>query len=221
MEVKEWIDSEIKKYQEIETKICFGIGEIADKVSNDELNKRFFVKKVQSLRDYLKLLEATRLKCGKKKFFGLIKSDDSKHLNEINFKKESIVDDLAQVEKCSNCKCLNCTLNCPFSSCRECSPRIYVAGCDKQRYVILKGYKNVVLYCEDTDEDIEFEVVGLLHDSQDNKEYIYLSEVCNSDNQQLLGYKKDLSGRETYYPLESEEQLNLIYEIFLRYDIFK
>ena len=86
----------------------------------------------------------------------------------------------------------------------------------KKRFNITQGYKNIALYLEDN--RIIYEVIGILEDNTLNKRYIYLEEVGNEDNQQLLEYKEYLDGKEEFNGIEGEE-FDRVWNQFLKFNI--
>lgn len=216
--IKHITDKEQNKYEKIKKDITFKSSESNNLISIDEFNDRIYNKKVNVLDKYINKIDEINIKADGKGLLDFLK-DDSKYEYELFEYKKTIQNDLDKLETCSKCSCLECSIQCPFKSCRECSPNVRVAGCDRNRYQITTGYKGITLYLDD--EKINYEIVGILRDIQENKKYIYLSEINNSNNQQLLEYIKHLDGSEEFPALPNEETLDRIYEIFLKYNVCK
>lgn len=213
----ERINKELNENLKLQNDIEFRCAESSMLIPQQELERRIYYKKINILNKYIgKIREMDiRVKNIKRGVFGIFK-DDTMYLNELLDYKNDIKEDLNKLKTCSKCKCLECSLVCEFKACMKCDPNIRVSTCDKERFNVTQGYKNITLYLDDN--PINYEVIGILEDNELNKRYIYLSEIDNINNQQLLEYKEYLDGKEEFNGIEGEE-FNRVWNQFLKFDI--
>ncbi|MGL6173169.1 MAG: hypothetical protein ACRC1P_00960 [Cellulosilyticaceae bacterium] len=217
--IKDFTDAERNQYSKIYVDLIMNIEEITPFLSSDESNKRFFVRKVHHLKEYLdKLDDADHLANGTG-IFDFLKSDE-KHKDDVLKFKSTIADELNKLTLCNTCKCASCVSDCKFKSCHYCGYTNKVANCDQQRYYVTAGHPSVTLYSNDEERDVQFDVVGLLTDDFANKHYIYLVERNNKNNQHILEYCKYVNGSIDYLPID-EELLDKIYDLFVGFDCYE
>ncbi|MDU6855683.1 MAG: hypothetical protein ACLSH8_09245 [Zhenhengia sp.] len=217
--IKDFTDAERTAYSQAYIDLIMNIEEIETFLSQEEVNKRFFKRKVHLIKDYLeKLDEADRLADGKGPL-DFLKSDEQYKKDALKF-KSGIIDDLNKLKLCHTCKCGACVNECKFKSCHYCSYHSKVVGCDKERYYVTTGMAPITLYSNDEQRDVHFEVVGLLTDDFSNKHYIYLVERNNKENQHILEYCKYTNGSVDYLSID-EELLDKVYDIFVGFDCYE
>lgn len=217
--IKDFTDAERAIYSQAYIDLIMNIEELETFLSENEPNKRFFKRKVHLIKEYLDQLdEADRLAEGKG-ILDFLKSDE-KYKDDVLKFKASRIDDLNKLMLCHTCKCATCVSECKFKSCHYCSYHSKVVGCDKERYYVTKGLAPITLYSNDEERDVHFDVVGLLKDDFSNKDYIYLVERNNKDNQHILEYCKYTNGTIDYLPID-EELLDKIYDVFVGFDCYE
>lgn len=217
--IKDFTDAERKKYSQAYIDLIMNIEEIETFLPPEEVQKRFFKKKVHVIKEYLDQLdEADRLADGKSPL-DFLKSDEQYKKEALKF-KATIVEDLDKLELCHKCKCSTCIKACPFKSCHYCRHSSRVVGCDQERYYVTTGMAPITLYSNDEQRDVHFEVVGLLTDDFSNKHYIYLVERNNKENQHILEYCKYTNGSVDYLSID-EELLDKVYDIFVGFDCYE
>lgn len=216
--IKDFTDSQRAEYSKTYIDLIMNIEELNTFLSSNEVNKRYFSRKVHLIKDYLDQLdEADRLADGTGLFEFL--KDDNKYKDDVLRFKTQIIDELTKLKLCEKCKCSTCVSECKFKSCHYCQTTCNVQGCDHDRYYITVGHKDVILYSNDENRDVLFHVVGLLTDDFANKHYIYLVELENKNNQHILEYHKYVNGTIDYLPLD-EELLDKIYNVFVGLDCY-
>lgn len=195
----EIIQSEKDKYKKIYSDIMFSYDDLRQMLDENELNKRTFINKVETLKDYMDFLDRLESKSKKdkgffKKLFNKSEDVESKINNYLTIDKKRDIDKL---QKCSKCKCINCVSNCMVNSCLNCREEEYVYGCDKKTDAFTKTKETVTLY--DGNKEIIFNVAGYLIEKSDNNifRYVYLIDSKDYDNQHLLRYSK-FKGEESY-----------------------
>ncbi|WP_250675901.1 hypothetical protein LZ906_010490 [Paraclostridium ghonii] len=199
--MEERILSEKKKYDKMYTDLVFAVNDLKQILTNEELNKRVFIRKVDDLSDYIAFLNELEKQDnnGDKAIFAKIFKKKVDIETEIQSyltrdKRQSI----NKLDRCKMCKCINCVSECPFNRCINCRELEYTYECDKEKFVFTKSTDIVTLYSGD--EDFKFDVRGYLIEKQEDESlsrYVYLVDSKDKDNQQLLEYFK-FKGEESY-----------------------
>lgn len=216
--IKDWTDSERERHVPYHVKITNAIAENISFLSEEEKKNRRYYKAINGLSTYLEALDTADYKADGKGIFDCFKSD-MKYQEEAERVKRDNWNDIKQCIKCSRCKCLDCTLDCPFKSCFNCNHTEHVFNCDKDKYCIIKGMPDVELICHDFgDRLVRFEVLGRLINKEDNNQYVLIAEIGNPSNSQLYRYVKYMNGSEDFCQMDSEEHLDKIYDIFVSLD---
>ncbi|XZN14489.1 hypothetical protein ACSW9O_15595 (plasmid) [Clostridium perfringens] len=216
--IKDITNKELEEWLEVKGKIEMASCESDILLDKKELDKRLYLKNMSVLNSYIDKIKEINFKADKKGIIDIFRSDQ-KYLDELLEYKSRVQDNLDRIKCCSSCKCISCTIECPFNACIECFPGIKVAICDKENFNITTGYKNIDL--DLNDETIHYEVLGMLTDLRQNKKYIYLSEIGNLDNQQILEYEQNIKGEERFDGIEDKSVLEQVYSIFVKNNIFK
>ncbi|WP_338562830.1 hypothetical protein QJR60_05185 [Paraclostridium sordellii] len=219
--MSEKILKEKNKYDKMYTDLMFAVNDLKQILTDKELNKRVFIRKVYDLSDYINFLDNLE-KEEKREDKGLFSKIFKKKLDVdsdiqaylTRDKRESI----RKLDKCMKCKCINCVSECCFNRCLNCRELEYTYECDKSQFVFTKSSDTVTLYNED--EEFKFDVKGYLiekHEDDSLSRYVYLVDINDSDNQQLLEYFK-FKGEESYDSvIEDDDSSNLdrLYEKFI------
>ena len=191
---------EKNKYNKTYTELMFCVDDLRKMLNTEELNKRSFINKVDTLKDYIEFLD--NLEKESKKDKGLFKklfkveNNPSQKINKyLTLDKRR---DLEKVDKCSKCACRNCVSVCNMKHCFNCREKEYVIKCDKDTVLLTNTTDTVELY--QGDQKFIFNVVGYLveKDKYGNfSRYVYLIDSKNYDNQHILKYSK-FKGEEYY-----------------------
>ncbi|MHC1750067.1 MAG: hypothetical protein AB9856_17495 [Cellulosilyticaceae bacterium] len=217
--IKAFTDAERSQYENLYVDIIMNTDEISQFLSDEDLRMRYVTKKAPILKEYLDKLDDADRKAEGNGLLEFLKSDDQYKEEVIAFKNEHL-DELTKLTLCHKCKCLTCSKPCKFKSCQFCSYSNYVYNCDTERYSITRGHHNISLYSDDEERDVYFNVVGILKDDFSNKQYIYLVEATNKDNQHILEYCKYVNGNVEFLPLD-ETLLDKIYNLFVALDCYE
>ena len=194
------IKEEKDKYNKVYTDLVFASDDLKQMLDEDELKKRSFLAKVDTLKDYMNFLD--KLEKDSKVKRGLF----SKLLSQCididskidNYLSQDSVIDLNKLNKCSKCKCKDCVSKCSMNQCFNCREDEYVLSCNKEDSVLTNCSETVTLY--NGNEKIIFNVKAYLieKDKEGNySRYIYLIDSKNYDNQHILKYSK-FKGEERY-----------------------
>lgn len=196
----EIIESERNKYKKTYTEMMFAYDDLRQILDEKEINKRTFISKVDTLKEYMAFLDDLERESKKDKgFFGkLLKSEKSIDDKIYNYLTSNKRIDIEKLEKCSMCKCRNCAKECIMNSCLNCREKEFVYECNKEDAFLAKSTDTVTLY--NGDEKYLFNVAGYLveKDKEGNfLRYVYLIDSKDYDNQHILKYSK-FKGEERY-----------------------
>lgn len=137
--------------------------------------------------------------------------DDTRVIKDFERQNES---KLNQIYNCARCKCIECIVeNCCFSSCGSCRRNSYVFSCDRHEVCQITVQDTLTLYCDEINDDVEFDILSII-ELENSKCYILLQEREDEDNKQMFIIKDTLEGI-TYEPIENEEELEKIADIYM------
>ena len=194
------IEDEKNKYNKIYTDLVFACDDLKHILDTEELKKRTFLYKVESLKDYMNYLDKLDRETKEKKniFSKLFNKDyniESKINNYLTVDKRK---DIEKLNKCEKCKCKNCISKCTMTQCYNCREGESVVNCNKENLLLTNCDEKVTLY--NGDKEIIFNVKGYLIEKDCNGNfirYIYLIDSKDYDNQHILKYSK-FKGEERY-----------------------
>lgn len=192
---------EKKKYDKIYTELVFAVNDLKQILSDEEIRKRVFIRKVNDLSDYMNFLNSLNIEDGKESrglFSKLFKKNIDVETQIQAYLTKDKRESINKLDKCVKCKCINCVNECHFNRCISCRELEYTYECDKEKFVFTKSTDTVSLYSGD--EEFKFDVKGYLIEINEDKSlsrYVYLIDTKDNDNQQLLEYFK-FKGEESY-----------------------
>lgn len=194
------VEEEKNKYNKVYTDLLFAYDDLKQILDEDELNKRSFISKVDTLKDYMNFLDKLERDSKEKKgFFAKLFNKELDVDSRIdNYLSKDKIINLNKLNKCSLCKCINCVNRCPMNQCFNCRENEYVINCNKVDSLLTNCDETVTLY--NGDKEIIFNVKAYLieKDSYGNySRYIYLIDSKDYDNQHILKYSK-FKGEERY-----------------------
>ena len=196
----ERIENERNKYKKTYTDMMFAYDDLRQILDEKEINKRTFINKVDTLKEYMAFLDDLETKSKKDKgFFNkLLKSEKSIDDTIYNYLSREKRIDIEKLEKCSQCKCINCVKECSMNGCLNCREKEYIFECNKKDGLLTKSSDTVTLY--NGDENYLFNVAGYLVEKDEDGNflrYVYLIDSKDYDNQHILRYSK-FKGEESY-----------------------
>lgn len=194
------IEQEKNKYNKLYTDLVFACDDLRLILNEEELNKRSFILKVDTLKNYIAFLDKLERDSREPKgLFSKIFNKDEDIDSKINkYLTRDTLSNLEKLEKCTLCKCKNCVTQCPMNQCYNCREKEYVSGCNKVDTTLTTSSESITLY--DGNDEIVFNVVAYLVEKDTDgrfKRYVYLVDSKNYDNQHLLRYSK-FKGEEMY-----------------------
>lgn len=206
--MNEVIEREKNKYNKIYTDLVFSIDDLRMMLDEQELYKRSFINKVDTLKDYMNFLDNLENESKRDKGFfkKLFKGNDDFEYKINKYLTPDRKFNIEKLSKCSKCECRNCVSNCPLDGCFNCREKEYISKCNKKDSYITKSTDTVTLY--NGNEAVVFNVAGYLveKDNEDNfSRYVYLIDSKDYDNQHILKYSK-LKGEENYDSVITEDK---------------
>ncbi|MGL5313532.1 MAG: hypothetical protein ACRC92_09815 [Peptostreptococcaceae bacterium] len=209
----ERITTEKNKYNKMYTDLVFACDDLKQMLDENELNKRSFIRKVDTLKDYMEFLDSLDREESTKKglFSKLLKKPEDTSFKINSYLTTQKRNNLEKLEKCNSCKCKNCVSPCPMNHCYNCREKEYVAECDKNKWLLTRSTDTVTLY--QGDEEFVFNVAGYLVEKDSNGDfyrYVYLIDTKDYDNQHILKYYK-FKGEEHFDSvIEDDSKDNLV-----------
>ena len=196
----ERVSQEKNKYNKMYTDLVFASDDLRQMLDYDEINKRSFLKKVDTLKDYINFLDQIEKDSKENKGFFKKLFKSPKNINDEinNYLTQDRRMNIEKLDKCSNCKCRNCVSICPMNHCFNCRDKEYVNECNKKDTLFTNSNDTVTLY--QGDEEFIFNVAGYLVEKDNNgnyNRYVYLIDSKDPDNQHILKYSK-FKGEEYY-----------------------
>lgn len=198
-------------YGKIYSDISEAIFSLSPFLGDREKKRRKYFSKQEVLRDYIKTIDLAQEKISKKGIFSVfIKDDVEKEVMDFKFKNKEILD---RLEKCSKCKCLNCSKECPFDGCLGCRDGANICMCDHEKHNMSKQTKYYLdLINEKTGREEKYKVLAIIQNLQENKRYIVI-EGTVSQEKYILYYYPGVSEDE-FGEIKDENEFDEIVEIY-------
>lgn len=209
--VNEFLKSEKNKYGKIYVDINYAIDNVSPFLEESTLKSRKYVAKASVLKKYIELLQATESEINKGGFFSRFNND--KYINLLDDYKRDNSGSLNQLEKCSKCKCLNCTASCKFDSCLACRDNSYIAYCDHKKVNVSKP-ENFILDLTNnrTGSNDRYMVLGILQDVELDTKYIIIENIINKEKF-ILHYYPGISD-DSYGEISNPEEFDFVVTTF-------
>ncbi|WP_040210689.1 hypothetical protein [Clostridium polynesiense] len=208
MKDKEYIKSEKDFYGKVFVDINYAIDNIKPFIDGETLNQRKYYIKLPVLDRYISLLEASEQKAKTSGILSFFKKDNSIEL--IKDYKAQNSENLNQLDNCSKCACLNCTLSCGFNSCLGCRRNSFIAECD-HKVLNVTHHNNYTLNLTNdrTGSSERYSVLATLEDCSKDKQYIIIENLINPEEKFILYYYPGLS-EDTYGEITDTEEFDYI-----------
>ena len=112
--MEDTIVNEKNKYNKAYTELMFCVDDLRKMLDTEELEKRSFISKVDTLKDYIEFLDNLEKESKKdkglfKKLFKIENDSNQKISKYLTLDKRR---DLEKIDKCSKCACRNCVSIC-------------------------------------------------------------------------------------------------------------
>lgn len=209
--VEDFLKNDKSKYGKTYVDINYAIDNISPFLDKDLLMNRKYVTKISTLKKYIDLIQASELEINKGGFFS--KFNNNKYIDLLNdFKKDNFVT-LTQLEKCSKCKCLNCTASCKFDSCMGCKSNSNIISCDHKKVNVTK-YDSFTLNLtnDKTGKSDKYTVLSTLQDIEVDQKYIIIENMITKEKF-ILHYYPGISEDE-YGEIKDSEEFDFIVSTF-------
>jgi hypothetical protein len=208
---EEFLKSEKDKYGRIYVDINYAIDNISPFLEKDSLRKRKYVSKVSTIKKYTEAIETAELEIKKSSFFSRISND--KYVDLIKSFKRDNLETLNQLEKCSQCRCLNCTADCEFDSCMGCKSGSNIVSCDHRKINVTKHDNFILNLTNDkTGGSDRYFVLATLQDAVLNRKYIIIENILSKEKF-ILYYYPGIS-EDNYGEITDGEEFDFIVSTF-------
>ncbi len=208
---QEFLKNEKDIYGKIYVDITYAINNISPFLDEDGLKCRKYVAKVHVLKKYIEIIDAAASEINKSGFFGMFKND--KYTDLITDYKREHLDTLSQLEKCSQCQCLNCTANCEFDSCLGCKDGSNIISCDHKKINVTRHDNfNLNLTNNTTGEDDRYVALSTMQNVELDKKYIIIQNIINKEKF-ILHYYPGIS-EDTYGEITDPEEFDFVVSTF-------
>jgi len=173
---EEFLISEKDQFGKIFIDISYTIDNISPFLKSKDLLGRKYAVKLPILKKYIDLISSAEGEIKKAGFLGFFKNDKCLMLLE-EYKKDNH-EALNQLEKCSLCSCLNCTVDCHFDSCLGCRRSSKIQSCDHVKInITVHDDFNLELTNDKTGKSDRYKVLGTLQDCAMDKKYIVIYNI--------------------------------------------
>lgn len=207
MRSQEFLKNEKDHYGKIFVDITYGIDNVSPFISAEELERRKYVSRLPILKKYIEAIEGAEREESKSGFLGIFSNDKYTDLLE-GYKKDHH-EELKQIEKCSKCACLNCSVLCKFESCSGCREGARVVECDHKKVsVVFHDEFMIDLINERTGRDEKYMVMATLEDLEIDKRYIVIEGIHN--NEKFILYYSPGISEDTYGEITNENEFEFI-----------
>ena len=207
----DFINKEKDSIGKIYTDITYAISEVSPFLDENILRKRKYYSKLPILKEYMEMLHEEEYSAKNKKF-SFFKKDDT-ILNLTDYKQNNL-EAFNQFNNCSKCSCLNCIKECKFKSCSGCRFNSYIKNCDKSKLNV-RFHKDFILDLtnNNTGKASRYKVLATLENCEDDKLYIVLENLTDSNDKFILHYYPGISSDE-FGEITDENEFNLIVETY-------
>ncbi|KRQ87195.1 hypothetical protein ABG79_00993 [Caloramator mitchellensis] len=211
MKAQEFLDKEKEKYGKIYSDISFAIDNISPFLDTRELKTRKYSSFLPVLKKYIDKIEVAESNLNKSGIFSIF--SNGKIIDELEKFKFEYKEELRQLEKCVNCKCLNCSIGCKFDGCLGCREGSNVVSCDHEK-INVRFHDNFYqeLLNEKSGKREKYKVLATLMDAKQNRHYIIIEGVFSKDKY-VLYYYPDID-EDRFGEIKDEQEFDYIVETY-------
>ncbi len=210
--VQDFIDGERDYYGKMYVDINYAIDNISPFLDKKTFNNRKYTVKLPVLKKYMELLDSAEGESKKNGLMNIFKSD--KQLDSLNSYKRDNKESLSQLEKCSKCACLNCTVECKFDSCLGCRPHSKIVFCDHQK-INITFHDNFILDLTNnrTGKADKYKVLATIQDCLLERKYIIIQNIVSAQDRFILYYYPGIS-EDDFGEIEDAEEFDYIASVY-------
>lgn len=192
-------------------KVNGAIAEIAPFIEEETLKNRKYYSRLDTLKEYTRFLDVMMGKEKKDGIFGFL--NDSRRITEIEKEKRKYILHIKQIEKCTECKCLNCIKTCKFDGCEGCREKAFVRECDKEAYNTV-FHKDFILDLDKDGRSSRYNVLATMQNIEINQRYIIIQDI-NSGEKFILHYYPGISNSD-YGEITNPDEFDFVVKNFER-----
>ncbi|MGG7324967.1 hypothetical protein [Clostridium baratii] len=215
---KEWIQDEKNMWAEDYTNITFSINDIMEFEEGTDIKNRYFVKNINILDKYMRMLDEASSKLNVKKkvlFFEVnntSSSEASDIISELMEYKDKYKEVLYKLKYCAKCQCLKCIKKCRYDSCNSCDKSGKVTECNYDKYNVIM-FNNFLANLYNSETNSYDEVKVLCEIDILEKDTVY--RVIDSNGEYLiLTYSHDPLKGDSYGSVDDKDVFNLIANLY-------
>lgn len=207
----EFLKNEKNKYGKVFVDINYAIDNVSPFLDEPTLKRRKYVAKLSVLKKYIELLQAAESEINKGGFFSKFGND--KYIDLLNDYKKDNIEILVQLDKCSKCKCLNCTADCKFDSCLGCRDNSNIAFCDHKKINVSTPTNFTLdLTNNKTNMNDKYIVLAVLQNVETDTKYIVIENIITKEKF-ILYYYPGIS-EDTYGEINDPEEFDFVVSTF-------
>lgn len=210
--LNDFIKSERNYFGKIYVDINYAIDNVSPFLDKSTMKNRKYSVKLPVLKKYMELLDSSESEEKKSGIFGIFKGD--KYIDILEDYKRDNRENLNQIEKCSKCTCLNCTVECKFDTCLGCRPGSRIAYCDHEK-INLTLHDNFILDLtnNNTGASDKYKVLATLQNCELQRKYIIIQNLLNPEERFILYYYPGISEDE-FGEIEDSQEFDYIASVY-------
>lgn len=214
--VQELLKKEKDCFGKVYVDLIYAADNVSPFLDEDKKKERKYIVKLPVLKKYIELIETAELETEHTGIMGIFKDD--KLLEPVNSYKRQNSEILNQLEKCSRCKCLNCSAQCRFDGCTGCRQGARIVSCDHKKInVYYHDNFTLDLVNDRTGRTNRYMVLATLQDAELNRKYIIIQNVSDKEDKYVLYYYPGLV-EDKYGQISDEEEFDYVVSMYQSVD---
>lgn len=208
---EQFLKDEKDKYGKLYVTLSYAVDKISPFVEENKKNRRQYYSKLPYLKKYIDLIESAEQEIKNSSFFD--RFGENRSIELLKDYKNDNMEYFNQLEKCSQCSCLNCVAQCSFGSCLSCREKSNIVSCDHQA-INVTSHENFILSLTNnkTGNSDSYLVAATLEDISKDMKYIVIENI-DTDEKFILHYFPGIS-EDTYGEITDPEEFDKIVSIY-------
>lgn len=208
---EQFLKDEKDKYGKLYVTLSYAVDKISPFVEENKKNRRQYYSKLPYLKKYIDLIESAEQEIKNSSFFD--RFGENRSIELLKDYKNDNMEYFNQLEKCSQCSCLNCVAQCSFGSCLSCREKSNIVSCDHQA-INVTSHDNFILSLTNnkTGNSDSYLVAATLEDISKDMKYIVIENI-DTDEKFILHYFPGIS-EDTYGEITDPEEFDKIVSIY-------
>ncbi len=208
---EQFLKDEKDKYGKLYVTLSYAVDKISPFVEENKKNRRQYYSKLPYLKKYIDLIESAEQEIKNSSFFD--RFGENRYIELLKDYKNDNMEYFNQLERCSQCSCLNCVAQCSFGSCLSCREKSNIVSCDHQA-INVTSHDNFILSLTNnkTGNSDSYLVAATLEDISKDMKYIVIENI-DTDEKFILHYFPGIS-EDTYGEITDPEEFDKIVSIY-------